>query len=393
MRPLMMSPAFAVTFRKRRSMRIAVTAALLASMIAGPAMAKTAPHPSKVPPAKTAPAKPSLAQLAAQGDPQAQYHLGLAYSTGKGARKNPAEAAAWFALAAGNGQAEAAVALAKAYEQGSGVKRDPVQAAQWWRHAGLLGDADAKARFVQLFLAGQTDDIGGPTGAGWLEEMAKTGDARAILALGRAYEDGRGVVADPAKARAWYLQAAYGGDADAQFRLGRMLLDQPGAWRLIYTDPDEEAKNTERGVYYPTRDAARAAAKGSQIPDVVRPGMVEAEMWLRAAARQGHAEAAYTLGMAFLGGMDLPIDVREAMHWLSAAAWGGHAKAMMELAGLAADGVGFAGKDPVRAWVNYTLAANQGLKPAEEARTALGKTMNARQLNRARQLAQDVRFN
>lgn len=381
-------------------MRIVVTAALLASLIAGPAMAQT-PSRSKTPPAKTppakaavaAPAKPSLAQLAAQGDPQAQYQLGEAFSTGKGARKDPAEAVSWFALAAGNGHAGAAAALAKAYEQGVGVKRDAAQAAQWWLRAGILGDAEAKAHFIQLFLAGQAGDIGGPTGAGWLEEVAKAGESRAILALGRAYEEGRGVVADPAKAREWYLQAAYGGDAEAQFRLGRMLLGQPGAWRLVYTEPDEEARNTERGVYYPTRQAALAAAKGSQIPDVVRPGMVEAEMWLRAAAAQGHSEARYTLGKAFLGGMDLPFDQLEGVRWLSAAAWGGHPKAMMELARMAADGEGFATKDPVRAWVNYTLAASQGLKPAEEARDTLAKTMNGRQLNRARQLAQDLRAN
>lgn len=376
-------------------MRIVVTAALLASMIAGPAMAQTPSRP-KTPPAKAAtaaPAKPSLAQLAAQGDAQAQYQLGQAFTTGKGARKNPAEGVSWLALAAGNGHVQAAAALAKAYEQGVGVKRDSAQAAQWWLRAGMLGDADAKASFVQMFLSGQTDDMGGPTGAAWLEEVAAAGDVRAVLAVGRAYEEGRGVVADSAKARDWYLQAAYGGNAEAQFRLGRMLLRQPGAWRLIYTDPEEEAKNTERGVYYPTREAAKAAARGSQVPDVVRPGMVEAETWLRAAALRGHAEARYVLGMAFLGGMDLPFDQFEGIHWLSAAAWGGHPRAMMELAGLAAKGQGFATKDPVRAWVNYDLAAGQGLKPAEDARDALAKAMTGRQLTRARQLAQDLRAN
>jgi TPR repeat protein len=172
-----------------------------------------------------------------------------------------------------------------------------------------------------------------------------------------------------------------------------MLLAEPGAWRLVYKEPEREAKNTARDKYYSTRAAAVAAAGDERFPDPVRPGMVEAESWLREAARQGHAEAQYALGMAFLGGMDLPFDLGEAVRWLSAAAWNGHGPALMQLADLAAKGQGFGGKDTVRAWVAYDLAAAQGLKPAEEARDRLGKAMNPRQLNRARQVAQDLRSN
>lgn len=383
-------------------MRIAVTAALLASMIAGPAMAQAPSRPAaKAPQAKSAPAKPvpaapakpSLTQMAAQGDAQAQYQLGQATLTGKGAKKNAAEAVSWFALAAGNGVADAAIALARAYEQGSGVPRDPSQAAEWWLRAGILGDAAAKARFIELFLSGQAQTMGGPTGAAWLEEVASSGDSRAVLAVGRAYEQGQGVLADPSKARDWYLKAALAGNPEAQFRLGLMLLREPGAWRLIYAAPEEEAKNENRGVYYPTLKIAKDTAKGGQIPDIVRPGLVEGETWLRAAAAQGHAEAQYALGSAFLGGMDLPFDLIEAVHWLSAAAFLGHPQALMDVADLAAKGQGFGGKDPVRAWVAYDLAAGGGVKPAEEARESLGKTMTPRQLGRARQLVQDIRGN
>jgi TPR repeat protein len=107
-------------------MRIAVSAALLAALTAGQALAQTPPKTTKAQPqAKSAqPAKPSLAQLAAQGDAQAQYQLGVAHRDGKGAKRNLKEAASWFAIAAGNGVPEAAVALARAYEQGQGVPRD-----------------------------------------------------------------------------------------------------------------------------------------------------------------------------------------------------------------------------------------------------------------------------
>lgn len=379
------------------TMRIAAAAALFAALTAGSALAQTPSRPHKAPPhkapAQPVPAKPSLAQLAAAGEPEAQYQLAQAYRDGKGMKKNPAEAAAWFAIAAGNGEKGAAVELAQLYEQGAGIPRDLTQAALWWFRAGVQGDDEAKARFLALFLAGETEDMGGATGAGWLEAVAATGRIDAMLALGQAFELGEGIPTDLGKARQWYQQAAFAGDAEAKFRLGRMLLGEPGAWRLIYKDPEREAKNAERGKYYASRAAAEQAGGDERSPDIVRPGMIEAEIWLREAARQGHAEAQYTLGMAALGGMDLPFDLSEALHWLSAAAWNGNADAQMQLADLAAKGQGFGAKDPIRAWVAYDLAASQGIKPAEDARDRLAKAMNPRQLSRARQVAQDLRGN
>ncbi len=377
-------------------MRIAAAAALLAALTASTALAQTpAAKPPKPAPAKAAkvPAQPPLAQLAAAGDAEAQYKLAQAFRDGKGAKRNADEAASWFALAAANGQAAAAAELAQMHEQGAGLKRDKAQAALWWFRAAALGDEAARGRFVALFLAGDTDDIGGPTGAAWVEAAAQGGDAAALLAVGQAYELGKGVPADPDKARQWYQQAAFGGDAEAKYRLGRMLLSAPGAWRLVYKDPEREAKNTERGTFHAVKAEAAALGGDDRVPDPVRPGMVEGEQWLREAARQGHAGAQYTLGMAFLGGMDLPFDLGEAVHWLSAAAFNGHGEALLQLADLAAKGQGFGAKDPIRAWVSYDLAVADGLKAAEEGRERVAKTMTQKQLARARQVAQDLRGN
>lgn len=389
-------------------MRIAAAAALLAALTASTALAQTPSQPQKSPAAKTqktqppktakapatkAPAQPSLAVLAAQGDPEAQVKLAQAYRDGKGAKRDAAEAAYWFALAASNGEKTAAADLARMYEQDAGLKRDLSQAALWWFRAGVLGDEDAKARFIALFLNGDTKDVGGATGISWLEALTTDGRADVVLALGQTYEQGLGVPADQSKARQWYEVAAFAGDAEAKFRLGRMLLSAPGAWRLIYNDPEKEAKNAERGKYYASRAEAKQVGGDERQPDPVRPGMVDGEEWLREAARQGHAEAQYTLGMAFLSGMDLPFDIFEGLHWLSAAAFNGHGDAMMQLADLAAKGQGFGAKDPVRAWVNYDLAANDGVKTAAEARDRIAKSMNQRQLGRARQVAQDIKGN
>lgn len=376
-------------------MRIVVAAALLLPLIAGPALAQNPPKKAAKPaqPAPQAPAKPSLGQLAAQGDAEAQYQLGLAHRDGKGAKKSLPEAASWFAIAAGNGIKEAAIEVAKAYEQGLGVMKDQRTAAEWWYRAGELGDEAARARFLTLLLANESPGVAAPRAAEWLQPAAEAGDVRAIIGMGRIFERGLGVPPDPAKAHAWYLQAAYAGNADAKFRLGRMLLAQPSAWRLIYKDPEREKTNAERDRLYPTRAAALEAAGDDRRIDIVRPGMVEGERWLAEAARQGHGEAQYVLGRAYLEGFDLPFDLETGLGWLSAAAWGGHPGALMIVADLAAKGQGFFAKDPVRAWVNYDVAAGLGARQAEEARERVGKTMTPRQLNRARQLAADLRGN
>jgi TPR repeat protein len=377
-------------------MRIAVAAALLFPLLAGPALAQSPPvkAPKAAKPAvQQAPAKPSLFQLATQGDAQAQYLLGVAHRDGKGAKKDFDEAASWFAMAAGNGIAPAAIELARAYEQGAGGRRDLGQAARWWYRAGELGEATARARFLAMLLAGETAGFAGPATVEWLEPTAREGDVRSILGLGDIYEKGLGLPADVDKARAWYLQAAFAGNAEAKFRLGRMLLAQPSAWRLIFKDFDREKTNAERDRLFASREAAQEAAGSDRFVDIVRPHMVEGERWLTEAAHQGHAEAQYVLGLARLAGMDLPFDLIDGLGWLSAAAWGGHPGAMMAVADLAAKGQGFFAKDPVRAWVNYDAAAAMGYRPAEEARDRVGKALNPRQLARAQRLAADLRGN
>lgn len=376
-------------------MRIAVIAAVIAAAFAGQAMAQGKPTAKSAPTAKAVtPAKPSLAQQAAEGDVAAQMELGQSLlNGGKGIKKNPSEAAQWLTLAASNGLPQAAILLATGHEQGWFGKRDPAAAAEWWYRAGDLGDAEARQRFLTLYLDGQTESIGGPAGVRWLEQMAAQDNTRAILALGRIYEFGEGMVVDHAKAQRWYRIAAIAGNMEAQFRLGSMLLAEPAAWRLLFKDIGREKDNTERDRLYPTRDAAEQAAGTDRWIDIMRPGMIHGEYWLTKAALRGHPQAALMLGEAYLGGRDLPFDLGQAMRWLSAAAIGGEPHAMKMLADLAASGQGLFAPDPVRAWVNYELAASAGLKDAEDARDKLAKGMSARQLSRGRQIAGDLRGN
>ena len=382
-------------------MRLApLTVFLLALALSGTARAeesgKKTPHPAPTP--VHAKSKPSLSELAAHGDAEAQYQLGMAAL--EKPKANQTDALEWFVLAAGNGSKDAALAAARIVERRGNL----TLAAHLWYRAGELGDQQARARVLDLYLSGKVANIGGNAAAGWLAVRADGGDSRAQLALGDLYERGRGIPIDLAQAQRWYLAAALDGDTEAMYRLGRLQLSLPALWRVLGQETSKDGKWLGP-VTAPVRPAARnrdsldlgrqAVAQEMGIEpaglSLYRPGLFEGEVWLLRAARHGHIGAQFALGRAYVEGVELPQDMIAGIQWLEAAAWRRDPRALLLLADLAAKGQGYPAKDPVRAWADYDLAATFGVRAAEEPRDRLGKSLTPRQLARARQLAQDLR--
>ena len=77
---------------------------------------------------------------AEQGDPAAQYNLGLAYMNGYGVMINLREAVKWYRRAADQGMMFAQSNLGRMYNNGFGVERDDVQAHLWFDLAADQGD-------------------------------------------------------------------------------------------------------------------------------------------------------------------------------------------------------------------------------------------------------------
>jgi TPR repeat protein len=127
-------------------------------------------------------------QAAQQGQPQAQYQLGLIYKQGKGVPQDDALAIHWFRRAAEQGQADAQNQLGLLY------KRDAGSAVQ--------DDAHANALAVNLFMS-----------------AAEQGHAEAQYNLGLFYKADRG---GHAKAKYWFNQAAEQGHLQAQKTLKLM---------------------------------------------------------------------------------------------------------------------------------------------------------------------------
>lgn len=84
-------------------------------------------------------ALPLYRQLATQGDPTAQFALGMMNLGGEGLAKDPAAALQWFRLSAAQGNALGHIGLGSMYADGRGVPQDHVRANMWFTLGELSG--------------------------------------------------------------------------------------------------------------------------------------------------------------------------------------------------------------------------------------------------------------
>jgi TPR repeat protein len=79
--------------------------------------------------------------LAEEGEPEAQFNLGLLYLDGHGVPQSDEEAANWFRRAAEQDYTQAQHNLGAMYGKGQGVKRDLVQAYKWLNICAAKGNS------------------------------------------------------------------------------------------------------------------------------------------------------------------------------------------------------------------------------------------------------------
>lgn len=182
-----------------------------------------------------------LLPLANDGEPVAQYHLGLMYDEGKGVRADPLQARQWYERAARVGYAEAQFRLGRLHADGKGGAADGVQAARWYLLAAGQGHLDAQ------------------------------------YSLGTMFKLGRGVPEDPVQAYLWFNRAAEQGLGNAQVQRD-FLLAQLSPAQL------EEASEVLAGLERDRLEAEREAEQERQ-----RRAREAAE---RQAALQARQEAA-----------------------------------------------------------------------------------------------------
>ena len=97
-----------------------------------------------------APVDAELRRRAEQGEPDAQYRMGVAHSKGEGAVRDDVEAAGWFIRAAEGGHPEAQFILGLLYSSGLGVPQDDVMALMWLRVSAAWSAGEDRALAMSL---------------------------------------------------------------------------------------------------------------------------------------------------------------------------------------------------------------------------------------------------
>lgn len=153
--------------------------------------------------------------LAANGNTNAQFMLGLMHAQGQGTEQNFYEAARMYRLAGNHGHAGAQVNLGSLFENclGNGPCNSE-EAANWYRRAADQGDAVAQYNLGVLYGIGRGVAEDEWTARILFRNSAELGYAPAQYNLAVSYERGLGGPVDRIEAYAWYALAAERGYAD-----------------------------------------------------------------------------------------------------------------------------------------------------------------------------------
>ena len=154
--------------------------------------------------------------LAEQGDPQAQFYLGIMHTNGEGVPEDNRQAAYWFRKSARQGHSQSQYHLGILYANGAGVPEDDPQAVYWFRKSAEQGDARAQFNLGVMYEFGEGVPEDDRQAVNWYRQAAERGHARAQFSLGLMYADGAGIPQDNVQAYVWFNLAAAGGDERVQ---------------------------------------------------------------------------------------------------------------------------------------------------------------------------------
>jgi TPR repeat protein len=302
----------------KRSLRLI---GLVLALAAAPALAKTQP-------ATQTPARQLAERLkqAKTADPATQFQLGLDYRNGIGVQRDPAQAYKWIRQAAIGNLTEAQYTVGLMDAAGDGTPRKLSDAADWFRKASKQGHLKATILLADMSRDGTGTAVDLIQAARLYRIAAERNDMHSIIALANAYLKGEGVPKSPNDAANWLRRGAWLGNEDARYRLALVLFDGDPA----------------------TRPGHKPSRNG-----------LEAAFWLQTAADQGYAPAQYSLGMAYYGGIAMPLDRYKAMEMINRAADQTYAPALRQLSFFYKTGR-FTTKDPLRALMYLDLAEQFG---------------------------------
>ena len=300
---------------------------------------------------------------AADGYAPAQFKVGEMYYRGKGTAQNYTEAARWYRNAAEQGHVEAQSNLGFMYRNGMGVSQNYTEALKWFRK-----------------VAEQADVL---KPGGWTSVMVQE-------TIGNMYYIGEGVSQNYTEAMKWYLKAAEWANPMAQWNLAIMFAKGDGVpvnnvkalmWRKFslkqgYAQFDDIGSKKLWSVEKQMNPAQISKAEALAVET------------LRRLAEKGRNWAAYSLGVLYDDGDEVPKSHAEAVKWFRKAAEQGHLDAQRHLAFMYSFGLGVP-KNDVRAYMWYLIAKTRDRddERATESLDSQKKFMTPAQIDEAQKLA------
>ena len=331
-------------------------------------------NPASIPPVEPKTAlqiliKQAKGPLVGNGDPEAQYKLGLSFVNGeRGLPKNIKQAVYWCRKAAKQGHKDAQYLLGHEYvskqfdhkDSGSLVKAkeaiDWLQKAAEQKHAGAQYDLGSlhKIGCKEADCEINPDD---KTACEFWQQSAEAGNSDAQCSLGDAYYSGQGVIVDYEIALEWYRKAVEQGHAKAKVEFEK----HSEIIKLL-----KEAKSGDAKGQYNLGQAYGRENKDKQ-----------AVAWYQKSASQGYAPAQYRLGNAYFRGQGVIVNYEIALQWYRKAVEQGHAGAQAALGEAYALGLGvMEDKKTALAWYQKAV-----MQPDADAQYEFGKACENGWLN------------
>ncbi|HLW90893.1 MAG TPA: hypothetical protein VKS78_06280 [Roseiarcus sp.] len=157
----------------------------------------------------------TLHDLAASGDPAAEYELASRLADGRSIPRDLHAASQWFERAARQNFGPAQYRLGGLYEKGNGVERDLALAKAWYQKAADAGNIRAMHNLAVLAADGSSAKPDYAEAFMWFRKAAQYGVKDSQYNLAILYARGIGTPQDLNQSWLWFSLAAQQGDQDA----------------------------------------------------------------------------------------------------------------------------------------------------------------------------------
>ncbi|MEO9529681.1 tetratricopeptide repeat protein [Roseibium sp.] len=316
-----------ISLRQNTRTALRLTAAIVATVAAGPVVAQEADAAGEpvAPAAASSLAAPVPALVDATTHDKTLRSIVDAgpprLADGEEAGSDIAYAAfqrGWFLTALGlatplaeNGDMAAQALMGVLHEAGLGIVQDKTKAADWYALAAAKGDEGSAMQLAQLYLLGTGIEADKKKAADYFEQAAETGNPSALYNLALLYQEGEGRPFDEKKARELLEEAAGLNDPEAQYALG-----------LSYIEAQTGLNDPGQGAFWMGRAARRGHTSAQVYYGILRfqgkgvdPDEAEASDWFERAATAGNPVAMNRLARIYAYGRGRPQDFAAAAGW------------------------------------------------------------------------------